>query len=321
MSDPTPRRIPAPGRARKRAIREHAARAGLAYSEAARQLESVGLRPGETLSRYGRTIYPIGFDPHRQLLVERRERRSFEERVSDTRRAAALPHGRAQHLVERFPPSRGRTGSGVGSLYHGEGREELLAMLYIVIVVESPGLLPEVGTSPGSRNSARTPRSTRPAPKSTARPAACSTRIHWPSWSSIQKALTVAEHIVDGQVRSQEAIRQTALLSTMMTPRLGYAGEPYSYRGCPSPAPGRSSTRCSSSPTTDTRRAPGYACSRSRTTRGRPRSSVPGGFVRPAGGLSPVARRGNVAAVGPPRRPDCPGRPGNHSALSRGPAG
>ena len=65
--------------------------------------------------------------------------------MSDTRRAAALPHGRAQHLVERFPPSRGRTGSGVGSLYHGEGREELLAMLYIVTVAESPGLLPEVG--------------------------------------------------------------------------------------------------------------------------------------------------------------------------------
>ena len=41
----------------------HAARAGVAYSEAARQLESVGLRPGETLSRYGRTIYPIGSRP------------------------------------------------------------------------------------------------------------------------------------------------------------------------------------------------------------------------------------------------------------------
>ncbi|MFG3642720.1 hypothetical protein ACGF3C_20910 [Micromonospora sp. NPDC047762] len=226
MSDPTPRRTPAPGRARKRAIREHAARAGVAYSEAARQLESVGLRPGETLSRYGRTIYPIGFDPHRQLLVERRERRSFEERVSDTRRAAALPHGRARHLVERFPPSRGRTGSGVGSLYHGEGREELLAMLFIVIVAESPGLLPEVGDLAWIAELG----------EDTALDTACAEvdrearhlldQEPLALWSRIQNALTVAGRSVDGQVR-QEAIRQTALLGTMMTPRLGYAGEPY----------------------------------------------------------------------------------------------
>ncbi|RQX01219.1 hypothetical protein [Micromonospora inaquosa] len=226
MSDSTPRRTPAPGRARKRAIRDHAARAGVAYSEAARQLESVGLRPGETLSSYGRTIYPIGSDPHRQLLVERRERRSFEERVSDTRRAAVLPHGRAQHLVERFPPSRGRTGSGVGTLYHGEGREELLAMLYIVTVAESPGLLPEVGDLTWIAELG----------EDTALDTACADidrearrlldQEPLVLWSGIQKALDLAVHSADGQVR-QEAIRQTALLSTMMTPRLGYAGEPY----------------------------------------------------------------------------------------------
>ncbi|MEU7585563.1 hypothetical protein AB0A95_04600 [Micromonospora sp. NPDC049230] len=43
MSDHQPRRAPAPGRARKRAIREHAAQTGVAYSVAARHLESVGL--------------------------------------------------------------------------------------------------------------------------------------------------------------------------------------------------------------------------------------------------------------------------------------
>ncbi|MGC5284995.1 hypothetical protein [Micromonospora sp. DT231] len=226
MSDSTPRRTSAPGRARKRAIREHAAQTGVAYSVAARHLESVGLRPGETLARYGRTIYPIGFDPHRQLLVERRERRSFEERVSDTRRAAALPRGRAEHLAERFPPSRGGTGTGVGVLYHGEGRQELLAMLYIVVATESPGLLPVVGDLAWIAELG----------EDTALDTACAEvdrearrlldQEPLGLWSSIQKALDIAGHSADGQVR-QEAIRQAALLHTMMTPHLGYAGEPY----------------------------------------------------------------------------------------------
>ncbi|MEV7986674.1 hypothetical protein [Micromonospora sp. NPDC085948] len=226
MSDHQPRRTPTPGRARKRAIREHAAQAGVAYSVAARHLASVGLRPGETLATYGRTIYPIGFDPHRQLLVERRERRSLEERVSDTRLGATLPHGRAQHLAERFPPSRGRTGSGVGSLYHGEGRVELLAMLYIVIAAESPGLLPEVGDLAWIAELG----------EDTALDTACAEvdrearrlldREPLALWPIIEAALTVCEHSTDWQVR-QEAIRQGALLRTMMTPRVGYAGEPY----------------------------------------------------------------------------------------------
>lgn len=191
-----------------------------------RHLEAVGLRPGETLSRYGRTIYPIGFDPHRQLLVERRERRSFAERVSDSRRAALLPHGRARHLVERFPPSRGRTGSGVGPLYHGAGREELLAMLYLVIAAESPGLLPEVGDLVWVAELG----------EDTALDTACADidrearrlldQEPLALWVRIQQALTTAERSLDGQVR-EEAIRQTALLGTMMAPRLGYAGEPY----------------------------------------------------------------------------------------------
>ncbi|MEU7585564.1 hypothetical protein AB0A95_04605 [Micromonospora sp. NPDC049230] len=158
--------------------------------------------------------------------MERRERRSFEARVSDTRRAAILPPGRAQHLVERFPPSRGRTGSGVGALYHGEGRQDLLAMLYIVVATESPGLLPEVGDLAWIAELG----------EDTALDTACAEvdrearrlldQEPLALWSGIQEALTVAERSVDGQIR-QEAIRQTALLSTMMTPRLGYADEPY----------------------------------------------------------------------------------------------
>ncbi|MEU4419890.1 hypothetical protein AB0F81_04640 [Actinoplanes sp. NPDC024001] len=120
----TPRR----GRARKRAIRAHAARAGVAYSVAARQLEAVGLRSGETIASYGRTIYP-----GRRRVAEERARRSFEQRRDDTRRAALLPEGRARHLVERFP------------LYPGEGRQELLSMLYVTVAAHAPELVPPVG--------------------------------------------------------------------------------------------------------------------------------------------------------------------------------
>ncbi|MEV6350580.1 hypothetical protein [Actinoplanes sp. NPDC051851] len=137
----TPRR----GRARKRAIRAQAARTGVAYSVAARQLDAVALRSGEMPATYGRTIYPAGNDPHRCRLVEARNGRSFAERLEDTRRAAVLPEGRARHLVERFPPSRGRAGSKVGPLYHGEGRAELLSMLYLAVAVDSPGLFPDRG--------------------------------------------------------------------------------------------------------------------------------------------------------------------------------
>ncbi|WP_328468016.1 hypothetical protein OHA21_50610 [Actinoplanes sp. NBC_00393] len=138
----TPRR----GRARKRAIRAQAARAGVAYSVAARQLDAVGLQSGETIASYGRTIYPAGHDTHRQRLVEERALRTFEQRRADTRRAALLPDGRAQHLVERFPPTRGRPGSRVGMLYHGEGRQGLLSMLYSAVAARAPGLVPPVGS-------------------------------------------------------------------------------------------------------------------------------------------------------------------------------
>ncbi|MEV1015919.1 MULTISPECIES: hypothetical protein [unclassified Micromonospora] len=226
MSDHPSHRSPVAGRARRRAIREEAARTGVGYSVAARQLDSAGLKPGETLARYGRTIYPTSADPYRQALVDRRERRSFGERVADTRRAATLPEGRAAHLVERFPPSRGPAGSGVGRLYHGEGRQELLAMLYLVVAAESPGLLPEVGDVAWIAELG----------EDTAVDTACSdvdrearrlldetpTRL----WSAIEEALAVVEAGVDGQLR-HAAVRQAALLRTMMTPRLGSVDEPY----------------------------------------------------------------------------------------------
>jgi len=145
MVDRQHHRQPAGDRARKRAVRAQAARAGVPYSVAARQLDAVRSASGETLASHGRTVYPAGGDTHRQWLIDSRNRRSLDERVQDTRRAAGLPGGRGWHLAERFPPTRGEPGTRVGLLYHGERRQEALALLYLVVAHESPGLVPAVG--------------------------------------------------------------------------------------------------------------------------------------------------------------------------------
>lgn len=96
-------------RARRRAIRAHATALGVPYSVAARLLKAQ--------------------DDHRAWLSAVRERRPFTVRQQDTRLAADLPLGRAAHLAERFPqPS--------------PAPAAVLGMLYIVLVHESPALLP-----------------------------------------------------------------------------------------------------------------------------------------------------------------------------------
>jgi hypothetical protein len=132
-------------RARRRAIREFARQADLPYAEAARQLAAAGLAPGETLASHGRTVYPTGADTHRRALIDAYARRPAAERVRDARRAADLPAGRAAHLADRFPPTRGDDGTGVGPLYHGAGRQGTLTLLYTVVGHEAPGLLPSPG--------------------------------------------------------------------------------------------------------------------------------------------------------------------------------
>ncbi|MEU7798982.1 hypothetical protein AB0B10_06930 [Micromonospora arborensis] len=226
MTDQNPRRTPKPGRARKRAIRAEAARTGVAYSVAARQLETVGLQPGETISSHGRTIYPIGFDSYRQRLIERRERRSFDERVADTRRAAILPDGRAHHLVERFPPTRGPEGTGVGLLYHGESRRELLAMLFVIVADESPGLVPELGDLAWVAEMGEETALDMACAELDREARALLEREPAALWSAIEKALALSEHSGEWQIR-QEAIRLAARFRTMMTLREGYEGEPY----------------------------------------------------------------------------------------------
>ncbi|GAA3211027.1 hypothetical protein ACFO1B_34580 [Dactylosporangium siamense] len=123
-------------RKRRRAIRAHAAQAGIAYSVAARQLAGAGVGPGESFASLGRTVYPSGV-PGRWTIIGR-ELRPAAVKLHDTRRAARLAGGRAAHLVERFPAGE----SHAGPCYAGDGLEDLLAMLYLVVVREAPGLVP-----------------------------------------------------------------------------------------------------------------------------------------------------------------------------------
>jgi len=124
-----------PDRARRRAIRALAAELGVAYSVAARLLTAQAATVGRR-----RVRLPIGNDEHRAWMFAAREHRSFHSRVRDARQAADLPLGRAVHLARRFPPLR--AAAGIGPLYSGDGRETTIAMLYAVLVQESPSLLP-----------------------------------------------------------------------------------------------------------------------------------------------------------------------------------
>jgi hypothetical protein len=138
MTNDKRRRRPASDRARKRAIRAHATEAGVAYSVAARHLDG-GLEP---TAATGRTVYPPSSDEHRWWLIALRDQRSYDRRVRDTRLAIGLPLGRAEHLVERFPATRGEPGTGTGPLYAGESRWAVVAMLYAVARHERPEVEP-----------------------------------------------------------------------------------------------------------------------------------------------------------------------------------
>ncbi len=125
-------RPPVSDRARRRAIRDHAARLGVPYSLAARLLaaQTAGSDAGELRGDP---------DEHRAWLFAMRERRSFDLRVRDTRLAVDLPLGRAAHLAERFPALRRPP---AGPLYDGEARQATLGMLYAVLAYESPAIFP-----------------------------------------------------------------------------------------------------------------------------------------------------------------------------------
>jgi hypothetical protein len=127
-------------RARKRAIRRLSEHYDIPYTVAARRVGLGGV-PGDQ----GRTVYPATSDTHRTTTVTLRGRRGFDERVRDTRQAAGIPEGRAQHLAERFPPTRGEPETGVGQLYHGERRLNVLTRLYATVAGARAELVPTAG--------------------------------------------------------------------------------------------------------------------------------------------------------------------------------
>lgn len=131
-------RPPISDRARRRAIRAHAARLGVPYSVAARLLSTPASGLRATGGARGAGIWDEPTE-HRAWLFAMRERRCFDVRVRDTRLAADLPLGRAAHLAERFPALRRPP---AGPLYDGEARQATLGMLYAVIAHESPAILP-----------------------------------------------------------------------------------------------------------------------------------------------------------------------------------
>ncbi|WP_127500659.1 hypothetical protein [Actinoplanes solisilvae] len=96
-------------RARRRAVRALAAQLGVAYSVAARLLAE------------GRRETPFA----------QREQRPYHARVRDTRESVDLPLGRAARLTARFP-----------HLATEPHRTTVLAMLYAVVLHESPSLKP-----------------------------------------------------------------------------------------------------------------------------------------------------------------------------------
>jgi hypothetical protein len=149
MTDHQHARKPVPDRARKRMVRTLAAATGVPYSVAARRLDSadraVDWFANELLASQGRTVYPASTDTHRWQLIDARAQRTFQQRIQDARLASQLPGGRARHLADRFPPTRGEPGTGVGPLYQGQSRQDTLALLYAVIAHETPAQLPSAG--------------------------------------------------------------------------------------------------------------------------------------------------------------------------------
>lgn len=225
MDDRQPRRTPRRGRARQRAIRAQAAQAGVPYSVAARQVDLGSLGPGETWASHGRTIYPVGADSYRNRLVAARERRPLDERVRDTRLAAILPSGRAAHLTQRFPPTRGLAGTGVGLLYHGEGRHDSIAMLYLVIAHEAPSVVPAIGELAWMAEMG----------EETAIDMACAEldraarrlleRERASLWPRIEAAFAAGERSSEWGTR-QDTARLKAIYQVMMTPQDCHDGEP-----------------------------------------------------------------------------------------------
>jgi hypothetical protein len=197
-----------PDRARKRAIRALAAELGVAYSVAARLLTAQTAAP----ARRRQPRFPTGTDEHRAWMFAAREHRTFHARVRDARLAADLPLGRAAHLTARFPALR----EPGGPLYHGEGRETTIAMLYAVLAHESPSLLPppdEVAWA-AELGEETTVDITCAALDRAARLLLDADR--WQLWTRIEAALTAGEADPDRRVRDAALTLGRELRSTSL---------------------------------------------------------------------------------------------------------
>ncbi|WIM99798.1 hypothetical protein ACTOB_003463 [Actinoplanes oblitus] len=197
-----------PDRARKRAVRALAAELGVAYSVASRLLAERAAASAEP-RRPG-----LPADEHRAWVFAAREQRTFHSRVHDTRTAAELPLGRAAHLARRFPPLRDSGGS--GPLYHGEGRETIIAMLYAVLEHESPDLLPPADELAWAAELG----------EETAVDIACRAldraarhlldEDRWRLWARVEAALTAGDRAADRRIRDAAIVLGRELRSTSL---------------------------------------------------------------------------------------------------------
>jgi hypothetical protein len=204
-----------PDRARKRAIRALAAELGVAYSVAARLLAARAPVP----ARRRHPDFPISGDEHRAWMFDARANRTFHARVHDTRLAADLPLGRAEHLVRRFPPLRAIAEA--GPLYAGENRQTMIAMLFAVVIHESPGLAPDPAELAWAAELG----------EETAVDIACAAldrsarhlldADRWQLWARAEAALTAGEIAADRRVRDAAIILGRELRSTSLRGSLG----------------------------------------------------------------------------------------------------
>jgi hypothetical protein len=188
-------------RARRRAIRARATGLGVPYSVAARLLS------GPPAKRF-----PVGDDEHRAWMFAAREHRPYRSRVNDARQAGDLPLGRAAHLTRRFPPLR----TPDGDFYSGDGRETALAMLYAVLVHESPRLIPALDELAWAAESG----------EESAVDVACAAldraarrrldQDSWRLWPRIEAALTAGESSTDRSTRDAARLLNRELRSTSL---------------------------------------------------------------------------------------------------------
>ncbi|WP_430784205.1 hypothetical protein [Actinoplanes sp. G11-F43] len=186
-----------PDRARKRAVRALAARLGVAYSVAARLLESAPPDSG-----------PRPPDDHRAWMFAAREQRGFLARVADTRLAADLPLGRATHLVRRFPPLR--------PFYDGAGRETTIAMSYAVVLHEYPRLRPPAGELAWAAELGEETAVDVPCAALDRRARLLLDADRWRLWSRVEAALTAGESSPDRHRRDAAIILGRELRSTSL---------------------------------------------------------------------------------------------------------